>query len=117
MDAVFKQRGDAIDYIPSTDVPAGTVVVQNDLVGITKLDIPANVRGALAVTGVFPTKKATGAGTAIDAGIKLYWNDAAKVATPDADDGGSPAVPYPYMGKSIAAAGDDDETVELRLEQ
>ena len=74
MNAVFRQRGDAIDYIPEADVAAGDVVVQNDLVGIAKLDITAGVRGALALTGVYTIPKATGAGTAIDAGVKLHWN-------------------------------------------
>ena len=52
MNAVFRQRGDAVDYIPEADVSAGDVVVQNDLVGIAKLDIKAGERGALALTGV-----------------------------------------------------------------
>jgi len=117
MTATFKQRGDAVDYIPGADTPAGTVVAQNDLVGITKLDIKAGDRGALALTGVFAVPKATGGGTAIDAGVKLNWNAGAEQVTEDADDGGTPPVAYPYLGKSILAAGDDDATVLVRLEQ
>ena len=117
MNAVFRQRGDAVDYIPEADVSAGDVVVQNDLVGIAKLDIKAGERGALAPTGVYAVTKATGAGAAIEAGVKLQWNATTGVATPDADDGGSPATVYPYLGKSTLAAGDDDETVQVRLDQ
>ncbi len=117
MNAVFRQRGDAIDYIPVSDVNAGDVVVQNDLAGIAKLDIKAGERGALALTGVYTIPKATGAGTAIDAGVKLHWNASGAVVTPDADDGGTPPTAYPYLGKSILAAGDDDETVQVRLHQ
>jgi|SaaInlStandDraft_4_1057021.scaffolds.fasta_scaffold113581_1 predicted RecA/RadA family phage recombinase len=117
MNAVFRQRGDAVDYIPEADVSAGDVVVQNDLVGVAKLDIKAGERGALALTGVYAVTKATGAGAAIEAGVKLQWNATGAIVTPDTDDGGSPATVYPYLGKSTLAAGDDDETVQVRLDQ
>jgi predicted RecA/RadA family phage recombinase len=117
MNAVFKQRGDAIDHIPAADVNAGDVVVQNDLVGIAKLDIKAGERGALALTGVYAMPKAAGAGTAIAAGVKLHWNAGGALATPDADDGGTPPTAFPYLGKSILEAGDDEATVQVRLDQ
>ena len=62
MAAVFVHDGSSIDYTPGAAVAAGDVVVQGDLVGVAKLDIPANVLGALAVTGVFDFPKATGGG-------------------------------------------------------
>ena len=113
MTAIFKQRGECVNYVPTTDTTAGDVVVQGDLVGIAKLDIKANTLGAIALTGVFAIPKATGAGEAIPAGTKLYWDGTN--ATTDADDGGSPATAYPYLGKSILVAGDDEATVEVRL--
>lgn len=113
MTAVFKQRGDTINHIPAADVAAGDIVVQGDLVGIAKLDIKANALGALALTGVFAIPKPIGVGTAIGVGTKLYWDGTN--ATIDADDGGSPATAYPYLGKSIRSASDDDATVEVRL--
>lgn len=117
MNAVFRHRGDVVDYVPGSDVAAGDVVVQNDLVGVAKLDIQAGERGALAVTGVYTIPKATGSETAIAAGVKLHWNADDTVATPDTDDGGTPPTAFPYLGKSILAAGDDDETVQVRLSQ
>ena len=39
--ATFIQQGAAVDYTPIADTDAGTVVVQGDLVGITKRDITA----------------------------------------------------------------------------
>ena len=39
MTAIFKQRGDTINYVPTSYVSAGDVVVQEDLIGIAKLDI------------------------------------------------------------------------------
>ena len=114
----YIQTGGAVDYTPGADVAAGTVVVQGDLVGITKLDIPAGKLGALAVTGVFQVPKATGGGTAIAAGTKVYWDAANGQATPDADDGGSPTpTAYPYLGKTIAAVDTTDASVLVRLEQ
>ena len=47
--ARFIQNGDSIDYTPGSDVSAGDVVVQNNMVGITKLDIPAHALCAPAV--------------------------------------------------------------------
>ena len=108
--ATFVQDGSSIDYTPASDVAAGDVVVQNDLVGIAKQPIAAGALGALAVVGVFEVPKATGAGTAIGAGAKVYWDAANSQAT-------SSATGNTYMGKAVAAAGDDDATVRVRLSQ
>ena len=86
--ARFIHDGSAIDYTPASDVAAGDVVVQNDLVGIAKQPIAAGTLGALAVVGVFEVPKATGTATG-----------------------------NTYMGKAIAATGDDDATVRVRLSQ
>lgn len=105
--ATFIHDGKAIDYTPT-----GDVMVQGDLVGIAKLDIPADTLGALAVTGVFDFPKATGAGTAIAAGANVYWDVADAEAKEDAEAGANAAV-----GKTVASAGDDDATVRVRLSQ
>lgn len=115
--AIFIHDGKSIDYTPGADVSAGDVVVQGDLIGIAKLDIAADTLGALAVTGVFDVPKATGGGSAITAGAKVYWNADDGIATTDEDDGGNPATVYPYVGKTILAAADGDATVRVRLEQ
>jgi len=108
--AQFIHDGKSIDYTPGADVAAGDVVVQNDLLGVAKLDIAANTLGALAVTGVFDVPKATGAGTAIGAGAKVYWNATAKQAT-------TTATGNKYLGKTVKAAVDADATVRVRLKQ
>jgi len=110
--AIFKQRGDAINYVPTSDVSAGDVVVQEDLIGIAKLDIKANTLGALALTGVFAIPKATGSGEAIAVGAKVYWDAANLLATTDDASGVNK-----FLGKPILAAGDDDQTVQVRLSQ
>jgi len=77
-DAKYVQPGESIDYTPTSAVPAGSIVIQGGLVGVTKLDIPANTLGALAVSGLFDVTKTT---VAIDAGAKVYWNTTSKFAT------------------------------------
>lgn len=108
--AQFIHDGNSIDHTPSADVGAGDVVVQNDLVGVAKLDIPAGTLGALSVTGVFDVPKATGGGTAIDTGVTLYWHTDVKQANTTAAGG-------KLIGKSTRAAGDSDSTVRVRLSQ
>lgn len=110
--AQYIQQGISIDYTPGADISAGDVVVQGDLVGIAPIDCAAGLLGALAVAGVFNIDKATGAGTGIAVGAKVYWDAANKQAT--ASDGGGA---NKYLGKTIAAAGDDDSKVRVRLEQ
>jgi len=110
--ARYVQTGDAIDYTPSSDVSAGDVVVQGELVGVAKLDIAADALGALAVTGVFDFPKATGEGEAIDAGAEVYWDVADGVAKEDDETGANKLI-----GKTVAAAGDDDATVRVRMSQ
>lgn len=112
MTARFIHDGNSIDYTPGADVAAGDVVVQNDLVGIAKLDIVAGVLGALAVTGVFELPKTAGVGEAIAAGAKVYWDVANTVATTNTAAGANK-----YLGKTVIAATDNDPTVRVRLEQ
>lgn len=108
--AKFIQDGKSIDYTPSADVYAGDVIVQGSLIGVARRDIAANTLGALWVDGVYSFPKATGGGTAINAGTELYWDNGAKQATTTV---GSNV----YLGKAIADAGDNDETVTVRLKQ
>ena len=112
MGANFVHDGDAIDYTPSADVASGAVVVQENLVGVAKLDITANTLGALQVCGVFDFPKEVAGGSAIAAGVTLYWDEAGQVVT-TSDLGGANKL----IGKSIAAAGDDDMAVRVRLSQ
>lgn len=111
--ATFVHHGDSIDYTPSADITAGNVIVQNDLVGIAKRDMPANTPGAIEVAGVFDLPKATGGGTAIDAGLDVYWDAAAEEATTDPGSGSV----NKKIGRSIADADDAATHVRVRLSQ
>jgi predicted RecA/RadA family phage recombinase len=108
--ATFVHDGNSIDYTPGTDTAAGAVVVQGELVGVTKVPIAANALGALAVVGVFDFPKATGGGTAITAGANCYW-DAANSRATTTSSGNK------LIGKCVRAAADADATVRIRLSQ
>ena len=110
--AQFVHDGRSIDYTPGADVTAGDVVVQGDLIGVAKLDIAADILGALAVAGVFDFPKATGGGSAIAAGAIVYWDVADSEAKTDDESAANK-----LLGKTIVAAGDDDTTVRVRLDQ
>ena len=112
MSVKYIQTGDAVDYTPGANVSAGDVVVQGDLVGVAKLDIQTGKLGALAVTGLFDFPKAAGAGTAIAAGARVYWDVAEQVAKADSEAGANPEI-----GKTVKAAADADALVRVRLSQ
>ena len=106
--ATFVQKGDAVDYTPASDVTAGDVVVQGDLVGVANLDIASGELGALAIEGVFDFPKATGGSTAIGAGSKVYWTGSVANTT---------AASNTLIGKAVQAATDADATVRVKLNQ
>ena len=110
--ATFVHDGNAIDYTPGSAVAAGAVMVQEDLVGVARTPIAANALGSLAVAGAFDFPKATGVGTGIAAGVKVYWDVADSEAKADDESGANKLI-----GKTVAAAGDDDATVRVRLSQ
>lgn len=106
--ADFVQEGAAVDYTPGTAIPAGSVVVQGDLVGIVKHDIPANKLGAISVEGVFDIEK--DAATVFAAGDKVYWDATNSVAV-------NTATANKLLGKAVAAAGTGLTSVRVRLSQ
>lgn len=108
--ARFIQEGDSIDYVPQSTVTAGDVIVQGNLIGVAKRDIPASSLGALAVSGVFDFPKATGNGTAITAGAIVYWDVADAVAKTDDESGANKP-----LGKTARAAADGDATVRVLM--
>jgi predicted RecA/RadA family phage recombinase len=106
--AVFVHEGAAIDYTPTADVASGDVVVQGDLIGVAKLDIKANVLGALAVDGVFDFAKLTTVAYAV--GTILYWDDTNNVVT-------TTATGNKQIGKAVRAAALADPTVRVKVTQ
>jgi predicted RecA/RadA family phage recombinase len=108
--AIYVQDDDYVDYTPSSDVAAGDVIVQGDMVGVARKPIPANTLGALAVEGVFSFPKATGASTGLAAGTSVYWDATNTVVT-------TTATGHKLIGKTAATCADSDTTVKVRLFQ
>lgn len=106
----FVHEGAAIDYTPAVDTPSGTVVVQGDLVGTTRVDLVAGQLGALAVQGVFDFPKATSGGSGFTVGALAYWDATGELAT-------KTATGNKLIGKAIVAAADGDSIVRVRLSQ
>jgi predicted RecA/RadA family phage recombinase len=106
----FVHEGAAIDYTPGADIPAGTVVVQGELVGTTRVDLKSGQLGSLAVQGVFDFPKATGAGSALAVGALAYWDAANKVAT-------KVSTGNKLIGKVVRNTVDADTIVRIRLQQ
>lgn len=95
-EALFKHPGDSIDYTPGAAVEAGTVVVQNGLLGVTLADIAANVKGALRIRGVFDFAKASADVVAV--GDLVYWDDTANNLT-------TTSTSNTLIGPAVVAAG------------
>ncbi|MCP4892379.1 MAG: DUF2190 family protein [Actinomycetales bacterium] len=106
--ADFVQAGAAVDYTPTEDLVAGSVVVQGELVGFTKHDIRANTLGSIAVEGVFDVVKDSA--VSISAGAKVYWDATNSQAV-------TTATGNKLIGKAVAAAGANTTTVCVRLSQ
>jgi len=103
--AQFIHDGKAIDFLSSSDIPAGSVVIQGSLIGVTKVDIKANVLGALHVVGVYDLVKSNGA---IPLGSPVYWDATVKKAVLTVTDN-------TLLGVAVADAVADDEVVRIRL--
>jgi len=110
MATTFVHEGAAIDYTPVADTPAGTVVLQTDLVGVTSVPLKAGQLGSLAVQGVFDFPKATGVGTGNPAGGLAYWDNTNKVAT-------KTSAGNKLIGKVVKAAADADTVMRIRMSQ
>ncbi|MDR1922803.1 MAG: DUF2190 family protein [Planctomycetaceae bacterium] len=105
MKARYQQTGEVISYTPTENTEAGTVVIVGDIVGITRLDIPANESGTISLVGIYEIEKATGA---IALGTKVYWDATAKKAT-------ATVATNTQIGVAVQAAESADAFVQVRL--
>ena len=112
MNATYVQRGEYIDYVPAADVNAGDVIVQGQLVGVSKLDIKSGELGAIATTGVFDIVKDS---NAISLGALVYWDGEKATASADNGQTGEAKVEYVKIGKAIGAAAAGDASVRVLL--
>jgi predicted RecA/RadA family phage recombinase len=109
MQAQFVHDGKAVDFTPIVDVTVGSIVIQGDLVGITKRDIKANTLGSIAVEGVFDIPKDPTLAETFEAGTKVYVDEGGVVVTDEIGNA--------YLGKVVADAAATDSFVRVRLSQ
>jgi predicted RecA/RadA family phage recombinase len=70
---VFRQRGDTLDYTPSVDTLAGTVVlIGTTIVTIVETFIAANKKGSRTIRGGWNVPKDS---SDVVAGDSLYWDE------------------------------------------
>ena len=106
MEAKFIQDGKSIDIVAEAKIAAGDVVISGELIGVAKLDIPANAAGSIALEGVYEVAK----GDAVFAvGAKVYFDTENRIAVAA---GGEKMV---AIGVAVAAAAAAAETVLVRI--
>jgi predicted RecA/RadA family phage recombinase len=112
--ATYVQRGEAIDYTPTSDVAAGQVVVQSARCGVARTPISANTPGSLATCGLFTVVKATGA---INVGAALFWDADGNPQGGVAGTGclTTTSTDNTFFGFAAAAAAETDTTVSALL--
>ena len=109
MQAQYVHDGKAVDFTPDVDVSIGSIVIQGDLVGITKRDLKADMLGSIALEGVFDIPKDPADAETYTAGQQIYATNDGIVTDVSAGT--------VYLGKVIAAAAPTDNFVRVRLSQ
>jgi predicted RecA/RadA family phage recombinase len=107
--ADYVQHGKVIEFTPSSALSAGQpVLVGSSLLTIATQPIAANAAGSVATEGVWSIAKATGNGTAINAGTVVYWDNANSVVTSNSSG-------TVRCGISVGAAANAASSVALKL--
>ena len=109
MQAQYIHDGKQVDFTPDADVPVGSIVIQGDLVGITKRDLKADTLGSIAVEGVFDFPKAMASEEVYSAGQKVFATNDGIITEIEANT--------VYLGKVVADVVATDEFVRVRLSQ
>ena len=115
MSATRVQEGVSLDYTPTVDVTAGTIIgrgTQNSDdsgIGVAPTDIAANTLGSLEIKGIFDITKADGAGVTFAEEAKVYFDVVTKLPVTAS---GADTV---YAGRAVLAAADDDTTVRVDI--
>lgn len=99
-------KGEVIEYtlVSGSTITAGTVFANNDFVCVALVDIAEGETGNAAVSEVWALPKEA---EAIDQGKKVYLNSSGNITATSTDN--------TYAGKTYAAAGSSDATVEVKI--
>lgn len=79
--AVYVQDGANVDFTNAGEaaIAYGDIVAYGSRIAVAACDIPAGDVGTVALSGVYEMPAETSA--AFTVGMKVYWNDTAKVVT------------------------------------
>jgi predicted RecA/RadA family phage recombinase len=107
------QAGAELDYVPEGAVPAGTVVVIGDDLGVPDIDLWPQQLGALADQGVFDVVKD---GNAVSDRDLVYWHAAGNPVGGTAGSGAANNTPGGgiLFGKCVQAALATDALVRVK---
>ena len=105
MTATYVQRGEAIDYVNSTEeiIPANTVVLFGKHIGVAGGDIAPGETGTLHMIGVFEIAKKSG--TTLAAGDNIVFAEGTGIDKATTD----------VMGYAVKAAESGDATATVRI--
>lgn len=103
------QKSKSIQTVVPNTVKAGDLVILGDLKGVAVTDSDGVEPIVVELTGVFTLPKATGAGTALTVGGKVYYDDDDDVVTAVATDNTEIGVAF-----AAAAVGDTTAVVALK---
>jgi predicted RecA/RadA family phage recombinase len=107
--AIFKSGGGRnVNYTAVGAKGEGEVVVQADLIGVSRRPLASGELGSLNLDGVYDAVKASG--DSIDAGDDLYWDDSADTVT-------ETATGNKYFGKATEAGASGTAVVEAVMLQ
>ncbi len=101
--ASFWQRGEAIDYVNTTDdvIEAGEVIMIGSHAGVAGMDIAPGETGSLMVEGVYAFPKGS---DEIEAGADISWDGESASASEES-----------AIGYAVEAAAASDTTVKVKL--
>lgn len=106
----FIQEGEALDLIaPVGGVTSGAPVLIGTMLVVPQVSATVGQKFVGLHCGVFKLDKATGGGTGITEGAKVWWDDAAKKITKTAGAN-------KWAGHCVLAAADGDATVYVHLQ-
>lgn len=103
--AIYRQKGETLDYIPDANQQAGDIVSLGTRVGVIGEDVQAGQLGHVHVEGVYQMPKDT---AAITLGATVYFNAGTGVVTATAA-GNVPA------GYAVAEAAASDTAALVKL--
>ena len=120
MKAIYFQRGETLDHVPTENVENGAVVDLGTRIGVAAAPILAGEQGAVHVVGVFAMTKADG--EAITQGAAVYYDAEADAITATSEatvtkegEENSTTVKNTPAGYATASAAATDATVLVKL--